>query len=219
MITWSYSALRSFLACPYQFKRVHVDRAYRQAETERMARGRDIHEELAAAVQACATGQPLPDTEAVRQVAPLLERLCRGSAHVWAERRMGVTRDWAPCDFFAPEVWGRAVADLMCLGHDGTLVVIDWKTGERLQDDDQLLLTLAVAWAHVPEASAFAGGYYYLARHEFVRRRFSRDEIEEVRRAYLPLQQLERAVERNLWPPRPSPACRWCPVLDCRVRR
>lgn len=48
---------------------------------------------------------------------------------VFTEMKIGVTKDWEPCGFFAKDVYFRGIVDLSVKLDDGTLIIIDHKTG------------------------------------------------------------------------------------------
>lgn len=48
---------------------------------------------------------------------------------VFTELRIGVTKDWKPCSFFAKDVYMRGVIDLIIQLDNGVILIIDHKTG------------------------------------------------------------------------------------------
>jgi hypothetical protein len=131
---------------------------------------------------------------------------------------MGLKSDLTPCDFFAPDVWWRGVADLLIIRDDKAFLV-DYKTSKssKYADTKQLeILSLAI-FKHFPQVKKVKAGLLFVVVKDFVKTEYATDNqhihwmkwLEDTKR-------LEQSIEKNAWSPKPNFTCKgWCPVVDC----
>ena len=211
--TWSYSSLNLFLQCPQKYYRLRVKKDIVEPPAEHLTYGTMVHE---AAELYMRDGTPIPEKFAFiqDQLAPL-EKI---EGDRYCELKMGLREDLTPCDFFAPDVWWRGVADLLIIRDDKAFLV-DYKTSKssKYADTKQLeLLSLAV-FKHYPQVKKIKAGLLFFVVREFVKSEFEESKqhvhwmkwLEDTKR-------LEISLEKNSWSPKPNFTCKgWCPVVDC----
>jgi len=211
--TWSYSSLDLFKQCPHKYYRMRVKKDVVDPPTEHLNYGLEVHK---AAEEFIRDGKPVPEKYAfIREPLELLSKI--NGKHL-CEERLGLTRALEPCGFFDKDVWWRGVADLIIL-KDDSAYVIDYKTGKsaKYADTKQLeILSLAV-FKHYPQVKKVKGGLLFVVASEFIKADYEAEKegvywmrwIEDTNR-------LEKAIELDVWNPKPNFSCsKWCSVIDC----
>ncbi len=207
---FSYSRLSDYERCPRFFKFKHVERRY-EPKSPHMQRGIDIHNEAEKFL--CGETDLFPDSCAnyeeefyeARSLRPIVEQK-------WA-----FDRNWRPVGFFDKSVYVRIIMD-MCLPYpDGTLDVIDLKTGKLPYGDDQ---------TYRDQMRLFSVGGYFQFRRDGIKKVTTRlwyldhDAENAVEEDFSEAQILEFKEEfedraepmfnDNAFAPRPNDKCRFC---------
>ena len=205
---WSYSALTAFETCPHRFYLTRVSREEKEPQTEATVWGNKVHKSLE---EFAKSGKPLPrDLKAYgRYVEKILSR--EGKRVI--EEKMAFDKSMRPTTWFAKNVWVRGVIDIGVIGSNKGYL-LDWKTGKRRPDSDQLKLFAALAFAAYPWIDQVTTGFIWLKEGKFDKDVFTRDQLPEIWNEFLPrLNRLAAAYEQDKWVKKPSGLCRnWCPV-------
>lgn len=201
----SYSALKTYLTCPAQYEAKYVSRTWpREADTPALRRGREVHAVLESAVR---NGFKVPHERMKIWTPPgLLETLHRGGAI--AEAGFAITADGqavAPKD---PAAWFVGYIDVLTAGA-GAALLLDWKTGkvrvDPLQADVYAMLLRAIRPGLPVEF------HWVFLEHEVVESvQVDADAERRVRSI------AAQATTEQEYSPRPSFACKWCPLSKCR---
>lgn len=211
--TWSYSALDLFKQCPHKYYRLKVKKDVRDYPTDATVYGGEAHR---AAEDFMKEGTPLPERFAFMQ-EPLM-RLKEKEGEKLCEYRMGLTRNMTACRFSDPNVWYRGIADLIILQPDRAWIV-DYKTGKssKYADMKQLELMALCVFKHFPQVKKVKAGLLFVVANDFIKEDFHvRDEPIMWRPWFEETERLEKALELDVWNPRPNFTCKgWCPVKDC----
>ena len=77
------------------------------------------------------------------------------------ERQLAIDKNLVPCDWEDPNAWCRGIVDIGVVGST-TAYLLDWKTGKRKVDHDQLMLFAGLAFAHWPQLERVVTGYIWL---------------------------------------------------------
>lgn len=233
---WSYSKLKNFETCPRRHWHLDMKRDITEPMSEAVTWGNEFHRHMANAIgtddnharqpRERITQRPLPS--GYERFQPWVSRFLHARANgaaVYAEISLAITREFQPCAWFAPEAWFRTKVDVMMLTADKLMACVeDWKTGRRVEDSPQLVLTAIALMAHYPSLHA--------VRTEFVWIKEMRDEapfdcVDRVSlwRKDIPgawnglaarVRSLEDAFTSRSYPARPSGLCRrHCPVSYC----
>jgi hypothetical protein len=213
--SWSYSSIKLFGQCPKKYYHLKVAKDVTEPVTAELSYGSKFH---AAAERFVKEGQPLPEQFSFARKA--LEKLCSMQGTKLCEYRMGVTRDFLPCKFGAPEVWWRGIVDLAII--DDTkdkAYIIDYKTGRSAQyaDKDQLeLLSLAI-FAHFPFVKIVKAGLLFVKCSALVTEQYVTDEKEGAWERWVgEFSKLEQTYARDVWEATPNALCKnFCPVVKC----
>jgi predicted RecB family nuclease len=211
--TWSYSSLGLFQQCPKKYYHLRVIKDIKEPESEAMMFGTEVHK---AAEEYIANGVPIP--EKYKFIEPVLKVLENIKGEKLAEYRMGLTKDLEACEFFAPDVWFRGVADLLIIDGDSAHVV-DYKTGKSSQyaDTKQLELMALAIFKHFPEVERVKAGLAFVVCEDFVKAKYDKkDEQLFWSRWLLETDRLAESFKNDVWNAKPNFTCRkFCSVLTC----
>ena len=211
MAAWSYSALSSFETCPKKHYLTRIAKQVKETEGEAARWGKRVHKAFEDRVL---KGTPLPT--GLTQWEPMMRKLEGSEGEILAETQFALDANHKQVAWFDKSVWVRAVIDFGVIKGDRA-VLLDYKTGKPKPDSDQLKLFAAVVMAIRPEVNKVSTGYLWLNTKEIYSEEFTREELPELWKPFLPrVQRLDYAFERNDWPARPSGLCRrHCPCTGC----
>lgn len=212
---WSFSKAKAFETCPKQFYHEKILREYPVEETEAMRYGTDFH-------KACEDyiGADVPLPPKFDFIKATLDALNNKRGVKVCEKKLGLTADLKPCDFFDDKVWFRGIADLIIVDVLGEVAwVIDYKTGRssKYADKGQLELMALSVFAHYPQVKKVRAGLLFVVANSLVKAEYEIDQSASLWRKWLGIYgRMEKAFETDVWNPRPSGLCkRHCPVVEC----
>ena len=207
-LPWSYSSLDAYTTCPKRYFLTKIVKIVKEPQTEATIHGNEVHKALENYVGGAA---PLADKyESYRDAA---NKIKAATGKKLLEYKFGLTRGLKPTEFFAKDVWVRGVLDV-CIVRPKEAIVLDWKTGKRKADGDQLRLFAGAALSLWPYVEKVKTGYIWLKTGEMDTQEFSRDDKTEIFQDFAArVHRLETSEKSDNWPARPSGLCRnWCPV-------
>lgn len=233
---WSYSKLKNYETCPKRHYHCDLMRDVSEEESEALTWGNMLHDALASAIGTDDNHERAP-RERVKP-APLPPDLARyqpwvarisgarsAGARVLVEQSLAITRDFKACAWFDRSAWFRTKIDVTVLTPDGrAAAAYDWKTGKRVEDSPQLLMSAIAVMLHNPSIEAVRTEFVWLkdmrddAPFDCVDRvAFRRPDIAHEWARLVPrVKNLEQAFQERAYPPRPGFLCRrWCPVTQC----
>lgn len=205
---WSYSMLTAFETCPRRFYLTRVSKQVTEPQTEATLHGNAVHKALEEYVGGTA---PLPDK--YEPYRPVADKLKTAPGKKLLEYKFGLTRGLRPTTFFASDCWMRGVIDVAVV-REKTVVVLDYKTGKRKTDHDQLGMFAMAATALWPFAEKVKTGYIWLQTNQMDTKEYTpEDKVPLAQEFAGRAQRMEEAHKEDRWPARPSGLCRsWCPV-------
>ena len=211
--SWSYSSLSLFKQCPHKYYRLRIKKDIVEPATEHLSYGLEVHK---AAEEFIRDNKAIPEKYAfIREPLELLRSI--NGKHL-CEYRMGLTRALEPCEFFDKDVWWRGVADLLIINGDKAYVV-DYKTGKsaKYADTKQLELLSLALFKHFPEVKKVKGGLLFVVANELIKADYeAANESIHWLRWIEDTNRLEKAIELDVWNPKPNFSCsKWCAVKDC----
>ena len=209
--TWSYSRLKNYETCPKRHLHYDVVKDIREPETGQMSEGNAIHKALELRI---GKGRKLP--LGMSQYEPVAAKLAALPGTNYAEQKLALTKDFMPVGFFGKGVWFRTILDF-CNINGSTAAVIDYKTGKPAEDMTQLQLLAATIFHHDPEIQRVKARLLFLNHNHAERAEFVREDLTEIWSEILPrVRRLQRALEENEFPPKPSGLCKkYCAVVLC----
>ena len=212
---WSYSSIKLFEQCPRKYYHLKIVKDVVEPETEALLYGSRFHE---AAEKYVRDDEPLPlyftfvkqTLDSLKQIPG--ERLC--------EHEMGITKDLEPCEFNAPDVWYRGIADLLIIDREkGEARVVDYKTGKsaKYADPEQLELMSLCVFKHFPEIRRVKAGLLFVIANAFIKSQYNAEQQDFLWTKWSDRnKRLAFASESDTWNPKPSGLCRkHCAVLTC----
>lgn len=212
---WSFSKAKAFETCPKQFYHEKILKEYPVEETEAMRYGTEFHK---ACENYIGEGKPLP--KKFDFIKDTLDALNKKRGVKLCEKKLGLTADLEPCDFFSKRVWFRGIADLLIVDTLAeTAWVIDYKTGRSAQyaDKGQLELMAMSVFKHYPDIKKVRAGLLFVVANKLVKHQYEIDSEPLLWEKWLGIYgKMEKAFKANVWNPRPSGLCkRHCPVVEC----
>jgi hypothetical protein len=204
----SYTFLSCWNICHHQAMRRYILKDLpREPETPQMAWGNAVHEAMESRIN---DGTPLPESMPWEHLAAPL------AAHkVIAEQKAGVTRNGAPCDFFATDVFLRGKLDAPIFGGAECALLVDWKTGKPREDPLELEIGALLLQAQHPHVRKITGRYAWLKENRIGKEHDCSDTLRTWAYVNTVARHVQHAIDTQDFPKMPGPLCGWCPVKDC----
>lgn len=218
-LTFSYSGIKSFEGCARRFYHEKITKTAKQTDTVATLYGTQCHEAFENYV-----GKQMPLDPRFEQFKPFVEPLTRMAGEILVEHEMGIRRDFSPCEFDAPDVWIRGIADYVALNHEsGVCRVVDYKTGRssRYADTAQLELMAAMVMQRYPDINKVKGALLFVVAGDIITSEYSRSELPTMLSKWAgKVAKIDTALETGVWNPCPSGLCKFCPVKsgDCEYK-
>lgn len=212
---WSFSTLKAYELCPKKYYFEKVVRTHRETTTEAGDWGLKAHKAIEHRVLK-KTPLPLGMTQYESTVAAVMN----APGKTYGEQKMALNREYRPTDWFAKDVWVRAIAD--AAKHNGAgAVIVDWKFGKYNDDwKDQGLVMANAAMCSLPEVETIAVVFVWFAGGNpppISSHVYTRDAIGFEWSELLPrVAKMEQAHASQNYPARENFLCRkHCPVTEC----
>lgn len=212
-VVWSHSGLKDFEGCARRFHEVKVLKRYPFKDTAQTLYGKDVHKAIEDYGK---HGTPLP--AAFAQYQPVVDAILAKPGRKLFEYEMGVTSDLKPCGFRDDNAWARGIADFVSIDDENmTAWVVDWKTGNnKYPDTDQLLLMGLMLFVHFPHLRRVNSALIFIVKGSMVKHKLDRDDADKSWQQYRErVAKIEAAHAHDVWNPKQSPLCGWCPVKTC----
>jgi hypothetical protein len=211
VIPWSYSSLTSFEICPRKHYEERIAKSVKRTSSPAAEEGTLLHKMVEDYLN---EGKEF-EHRYKEQIIEALEEL--QPSQILPEYKIAVTRELTPTTWEAEDCYARGLMDVFKTDCSST-VVGDWKTGRSDPFSTQLKLSALMVLAHYPEVSKVNTKYYWLKEQSQTKMTIHRDFMlsdweKFVKRAA----KLERALEQNEWPEKPSGLCKnYCDVKACK---
>ncbi len=207
---WSFSALTRFENCPKQYFHLSVRKDFKDEDSEYAAEGKLVHDSMYARVL---KGTPLPLQ--LRPYERIAAKFHAATGEKHGEMKLALNREFEPRDFFAKDVWVRAVVDLLIV-RGSKAIIVDWKTGKVKNDFTQLKLTAAILSRYMPEVDFFTLLYVWVKHNNVTDKTATLSKLTETWNELLPrATKIEKAIADMNFPAKPSGLCKYCPVRTC----
>lgn len=213
-VAWSYTVLSSFETCPRRHYLTRVTKSVTEPPSEVLTWGREVHK----AIEDRLGGAQLPLPAHLDYLEGVMQKLTSKHGKRMVEQKFAIDKNFRPVGWRDRNVWCRGVVDTAIVGVKSA-VVVDWKTGKRKPDTDQLKLFAGMMFAHYPYLETVHTTFIWLKEKKLDADQFEQDQVGSIWNDFLPrVQRLEAAHQTNTWHPKPSGLCgKWCPVTkkDC----
>ncbi len=235
--SWSYSKLKNFETCGHRHLQIDLLRVHKEDEKSgALLWGNQLHDAMASAIGTDDNNErkfrdqikdaPLPDSMSGYQ--PWVSRIRNARAsgsRVTTELSYAITRDFKPTGWMEHNTWFRTKVDAEVTAAGGEFAAAwDWKTGKRVEDSVQLMLTALTIMIHKPAIRAVRTEFVWLAdmiparpfdcvdRVSFTREQMPDMWSQVARRVAV----LEQAWLTREYPKNPGRLCkRFCAVTSC----
>jgi len=210
-MAWSYTSLSAFENCPLRYYRTRVEKAYPEPQSTEMVWGNQVHQALE---QRLRDATPLP--ELLHTYEPYAGRIAAMRGTLAVERKVAVTANYQETDWFAPDVWCRGIFDVV-IDQGERVLVLDWKTGKRKPESNQLELFAALASIVFPNAVVFDTMFIWLKHEATDMTRYTKRDIPLIWSKFTQrAKHIDDALATKEFPAKPSGLCRrYCPVKSC----
>lgn len=217
-IVWSFSSLKTFQQCPRKYYHTKIAKDVKEPDTQATLYGKSVH---TAAEEYIRDGKPIPPQYSYMQ--EMLDNLNAIEGEKHCEIKMGLTKELAPCDFDATNVWWHGIADLVILNEDKKLAYsIDYKTSKsaRYADVKQLDLVATAVFAKFPNIVRVKSALAFVVSKEFVKAEHYVEMVPKyIEKPAQDVARIEAALENGVWNPIQGPLCKFCAVKDCEYNR
>lgn len=214
MPAWSYTALTQFETCGLQHYLIKVSKLVKDPPSEAVQWGRAAHKALENRLD---KSEALP--EGLSWLEPVAQLLMGQHGRRIVEEKLAIDEAFNPCGWFDSRTWCRAAIDFGLIGEKKALF-LDWKTGSRKPDLDQMKLFAAMGFIHYPFLEEIHTAYVWLKEKKIDTEKFDRLAVGDLWSGFLPrVKRLQLAHEQNQWTPKPSGLCgKWCPVTKAHCQ-
>ena len=218
---WSYSSIKTFESCPKKYYHLKIVKDFKDEDNTATIYGKELH---TAAELYIKNQTPIPEKFAY--ITPTLEALNAIEGEKHCEIKLGIAKEnnvFTPCDFFAPNVWWRGIADLLIINKEtGVAHLVDYKTSKnsKYADVKQLDLLAGAVFTHYPEIKEIKSALLFVVCNDIVKKKhkiIQRDELMSTMDNELA--RLDIAIKTNVWNPISGPLCKFCPVTECSHNR
>lgn len=212
----SHTSLNHYITCPKRFYHLYIAKDAGEKKTYEQNRGITVHEALRRRLQ---LREPLPKEYAQYEGACLDFERIEGTRHV--EWKLGVDAHGRACDYSAPAVCFRGVADL-CIHTESAAFINDWKNGKTWEDPLELRTLAFLVKARLPALKGVTGAYYWLRTGQMGP---FHPVVGDTARTWTDLVKwsvsIATRVNNNDWPADENPLCPWCSCskAQCQHRK
>jgi RecB family exonuclease len=208
VLPWSYSSLNSYEQCPRRFYLTRITKQVVEPQTEATLHGNEVHRAMEKAVGG---EKALP--EKFSKYQGIVDKLRQATGKKLLEYKFGFDSSLNPVEFFGNGVWCRGVLDVGIVRQDDA-IVLDYKTGKRKLDGDQLRLFSLAALSLWPHVNRVKTGYIWLQSSSMDQEVFERSQKTEIHQEFAArVHRMVHSEKTDDWPARPSGLCKaWCPV-------
>lgn len=241
-LPWSHSILERFNTCPRMLEEMNVLKNFTDTKNTAATWGDEVHRvfeqyirTVHPLVQAIGYDAALADATLHDRLPPTmamyegyLKQFVIRPGRMLVEQKYAIDRNLQPCDFFARDVWGRGIIDVLTI--DGDVAhVDDHKTGKRKVDMQQLIIFALMTFYHHPEVNTVLTAFHWIKTGEKDVRVFHRSQIGEMWTGWPKTAEREaweglvprltvyaKAFHIGVFNPKKSGLCRQhCPVKSC----
>lgn len=209
---WSHTSLTGFETCAKQYFHTRVAKDVKQEFGEAALWGTKVHGLLE---KRLALGDPLPAY--LSHCEPIVQSILSRDGELIIEKKVALTKELNPTGFFDKDVWCRGVVDVGVVNKKNA-VLMDWKTGKRKPENDQMRLFAAFSFAQFPWVEKITTAFVWLKDNKVDKEVFTRkQDVPIIWAEILPrVKRLDLAYEKNSWPAKPNGLCKaYCPVKTC----
>jgi hypothetical protein len=215
VISWSYSAQKTFTNCPRRYNEVNRLKRVKD-ESFAASSGVDIHAMFENAIK-----HKTPMPPAYAHLQPIANALDAIPGEKLTEHKMAFTPQMQKSSWFDKGTWLRYAADLLIL-NKSVARIADYKTGKSAAyaDTEQLKLGALCVFTERPEIQTVKGALIFTAANKLIPATYTRDKCAQYWAPFMQTYgQIIKSVEADKWVPRSSGLCKTCPVKSCEYNK
>ena len=208
----SYSALKQYDTCPKRYYHQRITKEVKDSVGEATLYGERVHKHLEDYLK---TGAALPDDSVKLQ--PLCDtfRTSAGDGGFFVEQEYTLNKDLQETGWWDADAWLRFKLDVLVVRDNGTAIVADWKTGKRRPDFDQLEMFALAVFSFWPAVNKVTSVFVWTKENAMDKETYKREHIDDMwTRLLTRINRVEKSLETDVWPAKPSGLCRYCPCKD-----
>jgi hypothetical protein len=210
---WSYSRLSAYELCPSKYAHDNAPENKGKDRNDASDYGGMVHKKFEIYMQ-----DEIPLPLDLQHHRPYLDKI-RGMGEVLPEQKLAITRAFQPTGWFDNDVWCRGIIDFCAIDRDRHVaVIIDYKTGKRRLNWEQVQMQAALLECYGMELSGFVLGYYWTKDKKYDLKKLPADGIPAVWNDLLPrVERMEEAVAAGTFPPKQNFLCKsYCANKECK---
>jgi CRISPR/Cas system-associated exonuclease Cas4 (RecB family) len=211
-LSHSYSALKQYELCPKRYYHQRITKEVKDSVGEATLYGERVHKHLEDYLK---TGAALPDDSVKLQ--PLCDtfRTSAGDGGFFVEQEYTLNKDLQETGWWDADAWLRFKLDVLVVRDNGTAIVADWKTGKRRPDFDQLEMFALAVFSFWPAVNKVTSVFVWTKENAMDKETYKREHIDDMwTRLLTRINRVEKSLETDVWPAKPSGLCRYCPCKD-----
>ena len=201
----SYSRHHAYTQCPFRAKLKYIDKL-EEPTGPPLIRGSKIHK-LAEDYVTARIGVRVPDE--LKTFSDEFKALRKLKQPVLVEIQWAFKKDWSECTWFDYETYCRVMLDAVVTNKDGSMQIIDYKTGKvREEQKEQLELYAIAGLIMFPEVESISAEFWYLDHGVEIKETYHRKDLKKMQKKWD--KNFRPMLNDKQFAPRPGNACRWC---------
>ena len=210
-LSHSFSAIKMYENCPKRYYHQRVLKEVKDQGGEATIWGEGVHKFLE---DRLAKATELP--QEVARYDPLCQSIVKLAigGELLVEQQLTLNVALEPTSWFSKDAWMRSIVDVLVIRGDEA-IMFDWKTGKRRPDFSQLELFALQVFKHYPEVKRVRTAFVWLKDLSMDHETYTRDNEPELwARLMNKVVRIEKSLETDNWPAKPSGLCNWCPCKN-----
>jgi RecB family exonuclease len=207
----SYTALKQYENCPKRYYHQRITKEVVDQPGAATVYGERVHKQLEEYLKAPAVGLP-DESAALRPLCESVRAATEGGGMLLVEQEYTLTSDLQPTGWFDKDAWLRFKLDVLAIRPDAKAMVIDWKTGKRRPDFDQLEMFALAVFTFWPSIKKVTSMFVWTKENAIDKETYKREHKDEMwTRLLSRINRVEKSLETGNWPAKPSGLCKFCP--------
>lgn len=207
----SYTALKMYENCPKRYYHQRITKEVVDQPGTATVYGERVHKQLEEYLKAPTTGLP-EETAALKPLCDTVRASTDKGGMLLVEQEYTLNSNLDPTAWFAPDAWLRFKLDVLAIRPNGRAIVIDWKTGKRRPDFDQLEMFALAVFKFWPSADRVSSMFVWTKENATDKETYKREHADDMwTRLLTRINRVEKSLETDNWPAKPSGLCKFCP--------
>lgn len=207
----SYTALKMYENCPKRYYHQRITKEVVDQPGTATVYGERVHKQLEDYLKAPATSLP-EESIALQPLCDTLRSSANGGGMMLVEQEYTLTSDLQPTSWFAPDAWLRFKLDVLVIRGNNTAVVVDWKTGKRRPDFDQLEMFALAVFSFWPAITKVKSMFVWTKENATDHETYRIEHKDQMwTRLMTRINRVEKSLDTDNWPAKPSGLCKFCP--------